>query len=251
MDSIINHQNNQITFVDKRYYLKPDGTFVPSVTTVLDAYPKDSFLIEWIRKHGDDGRRHMERAGERGTHVHDLTESYDQGDLVSLLDHHERVRFSSDVWSMFERYVTFRNLYHSELEVIENETRFVDDLWAGTIDRVFSFQDQLWMVDLKTSTQIHNVYWLQLAAYAHSYEKIHQKTIDRIAILHLNSKTRTLKKESFQGEGWKLYFCPISHQEKFKLFEIVYRLWLEINKKIVPKNITYQLSHQRQYEPTL
>ena len=65
MDTIIDHENNQVTFVDKRYYIRPDGDFVPSVTTVLEAYPKGAQLLEWIRKHGEDSRRILERAGRR------------------------------------------------------------------------------------------------------------------------------------------------------------------------------------------
>ena len=39
---IINTNTKQLTFLDGRYYWTEDGQFVPSVTTILEAYPKDA-----------------------------------------------------------------------------------------------------------------------------------------------------------------------------------------------------------------
>ena len=168
---------------------------------------------------------------------------------MDLLDQGDQIRFSSEVWAMFERYVEFREVYGDRLVLVENETRLVDDRWAGTVDRVFDYTNEKgetehWMVDLKTSNSLHESYWLQLSAYAHSYENLFQKKIDRVGILWLKSKTRTLRPASFSGEGWQLKFCDVPHKEKFRIFENVYNLWMEVNGSLKPRHRVYQLSHK-------
>ena len=41
----VDFQSKQLTFLDQRYYTTPEGGFVPSVTTILEAYPKTSISV--------------------------------------------------------------------------------------------------------------------------------------------------------------------------------------------------------------
>ena len=63
METLINHNNRnylldtkkeQITFLDSRFYRTVSGLFIPSVTTVLDAYPKGAAYFQWIKSVGED-----------------------------------------------------------------------------------------------------------------------------------------------------------------------------------------------------
>jgi hypothetical protein len=51
---LIDLPSNQLTFLDNRFYVTESGQFVPSVTTYLEAYPKNAQFYEWLKKVGDD-----------------------------------------------------------------------------------------------------------------------------------------------------------------------------------------------------
>jgi len=44
--------NKQLTFLDSRFYSTEDGGFVPSVTTILEAYPKGAAYYNWLKEAG-------------------------------------------------------------------------------------------------------------------------------------------------------------------------------------------------------
>ena len=66
--------NDRIEFLDNRFYKTSSGNFVPSVTTILEAYPKDASYFKWIKEVGSDADTIRDEAGKRGTIVHELTE---------------------------------------------------------------------------------------------------------------------------------------------------------------------------------
>jgi hypothetical protein len=100
-------QNNQLTFVDGRFYVADDGSHYPSATTILEAYPKPYALLEWMKSAGGKSDEIRDAAGRRGSTVHQLTEDYDKGLEVSLLSDCGTPRYSLEEWSMFERYVNY------------------------------------------------------------------------------------------------------------------------------------------------
>ena len=231
----INLADSQITFFDRRFYVKKDGSFVPSVTTILDAYPKSKGLLEWIAREGLNAEKKKKDAGNDGAIVHDLTEDYDNYKDVDLLDANNQPMYTPQQWDLFETYVDFR-IQHPHLRVIANEQRIIDDRWGGTIDRIFrnSRDNKNWMIDIKTSNSIHTNYWLQLAAYAHTYEKQTSNDIAFIGILHLKGKGKKLKLVDWKEKG----------QALFAIFEKVYDLWKLENPRPAPKNLTYRLNHK-------
>ena len=65
------------TFPDgKRYYQLPDGTRLPSVTTVLGAMKKEA-IMAWRAKVGEEVANAIsKKATSRGTNVHSMCEEY-------------------------------------------------------------------------------------------------------------------------------------------------------------------------------
>ena len=65
------------TFPDgKRYYQLPDGTRLPSVTTVIGAKGKQA-IMEWRKRVGEEQANKISRqASSRGTNLHTLCEKY-------------------------------------------------------------------------------------------------------------------------------------------------------------------------------
>jgi hypothetical protein len=50
----IDTNTKQITFTDNRFYSTDDGVNVPSVTTILNAYPKDAHFFQWLKQMGEE-----------------------------------------------------------------------------------------------------------------------------------------------------------------------------------------------------
>ena len=67
--------NNQIIFLDTRYYRTQEGDYEPSVTTYLEAYPKSAQFYEWLKSAGKDADEIRDEAGRKGSNVHELTET--------------------------------------------------------------------------------------------------------------------------------------------------------------------------------
>lgn len=242
----VDTEKGRVEFLDSRFYQDAEsGDFFPSVTTILDCYPKSAALMDWIKKNGADADEIRDEAGRKGSVVHQCTEDYDRGLKISFLDVNGNPKFKQIEWAMFERYVEFRTKY--KFELVANEVHYVSRLfgYGGTLDRVFKHNDQYWLIDIKTSNQLHDQYWLQQAAYAAMFEEHNNIEIDKIAILHLNAKIRTEgSAKNVQGVGWKLYEPEYSREYYFNQFKNVFDLWNIQNKDIKPRNTSYKLDHQ-------
>jgi hypothetical protein len=235
--------NKQLTFLDSRFYSTEDGGFVPSVTTVLEAYPKGAAYYNWLKEHGKDADEIRDEAGRRGSVVHKLTEDYDQGKEVKLINPNGSIDYKLNEWAMFERYVDFRSRFEFTIDAIELNIISKELGYAGTIDRIIDLCGQKILVDIKTSNAIYSSYWLQLAAYRNLL-KSQGLNIDKVAILWLNAKTRTEgKKDAIQGNGWQLIYKEDSVID-LGLFNATYRLWHAENGGSKPKQLTYQISHK-------
>jgi hypothetical protein len=247
---------NQLTFVDGRFYTDEDGQHYPSATTILEAYPKPYQLMQWMKDVGSKADEIRDAAGRRGSNVHQLTEDYDNGLQCNLLDDNGKPRYSLEEWNMFERYVDFSKMYKPEHLLIEQT--FVNGSlgFAGTLDRICTIDGKSYVLDIKTSNGIYNSYWLQLAAYEMLYMNaftsldVAQKlnlpaTIDGVAILWLNAKTRTYGKNgAIQGPGWQM----VAREDRSKdwdLFQSVQKLWLAEHEDDKPREFSYQLSHKK------
>ena len=238
-------QNNQLTFLDQRFYTPSEGVYLPSVTTILNAYPKDAGYYEWLKRVGEDADSIRDEAGRRGSVVHNLTEQYDEGNEVSLINERGSIEYKLTEWAMFERYVDFRTrfpaeIFHTEFNIMSEKLGF-----AGTLDRVMSIEGKTLLVDIKTSNAIYPSYWLQLAAYEQLLTEYHgYNTLDGVAILWLNAKTRTEgKKGAIQGAGWQLVVKEETDKD-WELFQATHKLWLAENEGMKPKQLTYQIKHK-------
>lgn len=244
----IDTNTHQITFNDNRFYSDESGNSVPSVTTILQAYPKDAHFYTWLKQVGENADEIRDEAGRRGSIVHSLTERYDAGEEISLLNHSGEIGFKLSEWSMFERYVDFRS--HHPFEVIHSEFNIINKGlgYAGTIDRVINIGGKNVLIDIKTSNAVHEHYWLQLAAYYKLLSVHYQdyRCIDEVAILWLNAKTRTYGKgDAIQGPGWQLiYRDQMARKKDLDLFNATHMLWSHQNEAIKPRTLTYQLTHK-------
>jgi hypothetical protein len=237
-------QNKQLTFLDSRFYQTQDGGFVPSVTTILEAYPKGAAYFNWLKEAGKDADEIRDEAGRRGSVVHKLTELYDAGEEVHLVNQNGSIDYKLNEWAMFERYVEFRSRFQFVTDSIELNIISKELGYAGTIDRVIDMNGEKILLDIKTSNAIYPSYWLQLAAYRSLLMNTVGKKVDKVAILWLNAKTRTEgKKGDIQGIGWQMITKEDTSKD-LELFNATYQLWMAENATSKPKQLTYQISHK-------
>lgn len=244
---LVNDESKVLTFLDLRFYPCPDGSYVPSSSTILDAYPKSFAFFQWLKEAGGQADEIRDAAADKGSTIHKLTEMYDNGEEVSLLNIEGNIDFRATEWAAFEKYVQFSEKFKPEIEAVEVSLVSQELGYGGTLDRILKLNGKRYLVDIKTGNAVHNHFWLQAASYVKLYNQYFPEVpIDNVAILHLNAKTRTDgTKGAIQGKGWQMIFPPKDIEYYWNLFQHTKALWLEENEDAKPRNITYQISHKK------
>jgi genome maintenance exonuclease 1 len=168
------------TFPDgKRYYTLPDGTKLPSVTTVLGAQKKQG-IIEWRKRVGEaEANRISKQATGRGTNVHTLCERYlNNESLGDIMPDAKEMFFS--LKPLLHR---INNIHYQEQALWSKQLGM-----AGRVDCIAEFDGVLSVIDFKTSKKIkqsahiEDYYW-QTAAYALMYEELIGEPIHDLVII--------------------------------------------------------------------
>ncbi len=251
---MVDPEAGRVQFLDSRFYRCEDGSFVPSVTTILEAYPKGAQYYEWLKKHGQDADEIRDEAGRRGSVVHNATEVLDLGGELDLMGPDGSPRYKLSEWAMIQRYVEFREQHPATVHAVETKLADSAEGYAGTLDRLMTFDDtgETWLVDIKTSGSIWPSYWMQQAAYhnllhttgaiARMFPDGHPPTI-KLGILWLNAKTRTTGKGgAIQGPGWQLVEQTESTTLLMDRFRMVRGLWLAEHEGEMPRTTSYKLN---------
>jgi genome maintenance exonuclease 1 len=179
---------DRTTIDGKRHYCLPDGSKVPSVTTILDrtkpAEDREA-LARWRKSVGEQRAQEITtEAANRGTRMHAYLEHYVlETDMKPLPSN----PFAHPSWFM-------------AAEVILNGLQHVDEFWgtevplyysglyAGTTDLIGTWKGRPAILDFKQSNKVKKReyitdYFLQLAAYAAAHNETHGTTIDTGVIL--------------------------------------------------------------------
>jgi len=242
----------RIQFLDSRFYQAREDVYVPSVTTILEAYPKGAQFYEWLKRHGEDADNIRDEAGRRGSVVHNLTEAFDKGAEIALMGEDGSPRYKLSEWAMFERYVEFRQRHPATVHAVELNMVSEQLGYAGTLDRVMTIDGTTYLLDIKTSGAIHDPYWYQQAAYLNLLEhtgtlkKMFPKGIPeiRLGILWLNANTRTFGKEgTIQGPKWQLIEQKESTLPLLDMFHTIHAVWNKANGSMKPRLTSYTLKH--------
>ncbi len=238
----------RIDVLDSRFYFHADNPkiFYPSVTTVLEAYPKGWALTEWHKALGFNADIILQRAALKGSNVHDGCYKYVKGELLvfgEMIDNKFMANYTFDEWEMICKFVEFWNEFNPEL--IAAEVTILSDTFklGGTIDLVFRLmnkegQFENWILDTKSGNSIYPSHELQIAAYATMWnEKNPDYFISRAGVLHLDALTRGADKkgEKIQGKGWQVKEFDRHYAEAFKTFKHLRAIWDEQNPNYEPK----------------
>jgi genome maintenance exonuclease 1 len=176
------------TIEGKRHYVLPDGSKVPSVTTILDKTKSEesrAALANWRKNVGAQKAQEIttEAAG-RGTRMHKWLEDYVLCETVKLPGTNP---YSKQSWDMAAKIIENGLVHCTEFWGTEVPLYF-SGLYAGTTDLVGAWKGKPAIMDFKQSNKVKKKEWIddyfvQLAAYALAHNEMHGTDIKTGVIL--------------------------------------------------------------------
>lgn len=230
----------QITIDDTRYYKQKDQ-FYPSVTYILSYYPKGKGFENWLKENGEESNVIAAKSAEKGSNVHKAIEEMLLGKEPVWITDSGYANYALDEWMMILRFADFWNSYKPRLIASEYHVFSYHYKFAGTIDLVVELKDEIWIIDIKTSNNLHTTYELQTAAYAEAWNEHNKDKVVRTGILWLKAKTRKFSNDptKIQGKGWSLATSDRTHQRNMDIFLKVYDIFKIENPDLRPVSEMY------------
>jgi len=233
--------DKQVNVLDSRFYRREDK-YYPSVTSILNYFPKNQFFHSWLKDVGHNSDIIANKAANEGTQVHNAVEAFLNGEEIQWLDENGSAKYSMDVWKMILKFADFWNTHKPELVVAEYHLFSDEHEYAGTADLVVRWMGNLWLLDVKTSNSLHTSYDLQLAAYATAWNETHNEKITHTGILWLKANTRGEGKgDKIQGKGWEVKFIS-DIENNFKMFKNIQEIYKLENPNFKPATETLPTS---------
>jgi hypothetical protein len=225
--------DKQVNVLDSRFYRR-EGNYYPSVTSVLNYFPKNQFFHSWLKDVGHNSDIIASKAAGEGTQVHTAVDDFLNGKEITWIDEYGNAKYNLDVWRMILRFADFWNTHKPELIATEYHLFSDEHKYAGTADLVVRLFDNIWLLDLKTSNSLHTSYDLQLAAYATAWNETHDEKVTHTGILWVKANTRGEGKNGkIQGKGWELKFVN-EIEKNFKMFKNIYEIYTLENPDFKP-----------------
>ena len=179
---------NRKTIDGKRHYSTPDGSAVPSVTTILDktkSEEKKQALRNWKKRVGEErAQQIVTEAAGRGTRMHKWLEDYvEQGEIGKPGSN----PYSAQSHRMAELIIE-HGLKNDEEFWGTEVPLYYSCLYAGTTDLVGTHAGSPAIMDFKQTnkpkkTEWIEEYFLQLCAYAHAHNNMFDTNIQKGVIL--------------------------------------------------------------------
>jgi genome maintenance exonuclease 1 len=173
----------------KRLYSLPDGSRVPSVTTILDrtkSEEKKAALANWRKRVGEVKAQEITtEAANRGTRMHKWLEDYVRNDRN--MGEPGTNPYSQQSYDMAKTIVENGLKHVDEVWGIEVPL-YVEGLYAGTTDACGLYKGQPSILDYKQTnkpkkTEWVDDYFLQLCAYGIAHNETHGTDIKSGVIL--------------------------------------------------------------------
>lgn len=166
----------------KRYYVSPNGQRLPSVTTFLSHFKKDS-IIAWRKKVGEEEANKISaKASRRGTKFHSLMESYLNNESNFLTENvmPDMKQAFHDMRPTVDR---IDNIHYIETMLYSESLGL-----AGQVDCIAEFDGVLSVIDFKTSNKLKREEWItnyfeQCTCYSLMYEEMTGMKAKQIVVL--------------------------------------------------------------------
>ena len=223
----------QITTLDERWYHNQlKGIFRPSSTWIAGHYPKGIEFYKWLAQKGWDESEALKKAGgNRGSKVHQgiehlMKEGQIAMDARFLNSRGDEEELTVEEW---ECIISFYDWFlEAKPEILAFEQIVESDKYnyAGTLDLKCKIDDEIWIVDFKTSAHIWPEMGLQLSSYKHADGN---EDVVKQGILQLNYKKNKARYKFTELE------------DKFGLFLAAREIWMDENKDKKPAQKDYPI----------
>jgi len=179
---------DRTTIDSKRHYCLPDGSKVPSVTTILDKTKSEESrlaLANWRKAVGEQRAQQITtEAANRGTRMHKYLEEYV---LTSDMKPLPGNPFAHPSWFMAAQVILQGLPNVDEFWGVEVPV-YYSGLYAGTTDCLGLWKGKPAIMDFKQSNKVKKReyiedYFMQLAAYAAAHNETHGTNIETGVIL--------------------------------------------------------------------
>lgn len=202
--------------MDGSHFYYVDGKFFPGVTTILgEAMPTPYALRYWIGEVGNEKAQvKLERAGERGTAIHNACELLLRGETLDLRKFPQK-----EDKRCLAGFVNWVSEFNPKFDDTQKDIEFTVASqvgYAGTVDFKCTLENEPWIVDIKTSAAVYDSHKLQLGAYQQAYFEM-TGIKARMGILHLNSK---VKKGWTFHQDLEIAGKPVEFEDFKKVFEV-------------------------------
>lgn len=177
-----------------RYYVTPDGTKYPSVTTVISKRKKEQ-LKEWRDRVGEEVAKEISKAATvRGNTFHNNCEQYLKKEPIT-----------ENIGDMFNRFTPhldrISDILCLEQHLYSNELRV-----AGQVDCIGSYEGKLSVIDFKTSSKFKRKEWIwdyfmQATAYSYMFEERTGIAVSDLVIL-ITCETGEVQIFQDKRENW-------------------------------------------------
>ena len=152
--NIHNFPNLKAKTTEKGRRYQVEGNSYPSVTTVIGEKKKKS-IMEWRRKVGEqEANAISKRATTRGNKCHKLAEDYLSN---KPLDRYRDDVLSLGLFHQIRPYIDKINNIHALEESLYSHTLKL----AGRVDCIAEYDNELAIIDFKTSTKFKREEWVQ------------------------------------------------------------------------------------------
>ena len=159
-------------------YINEEGKRVPSVTTIINGHLgwNKQALLGWTKRMmlgGQDSDKVLNEASDIGTLLHLLIEGHQRGFDVDTKDYsYNQEKAAMKAFAGYLQWYKKKNFKSlaNELVLVNEEMQV-----GGTIDCIGKMDDELVVVDWKTSAYLYPENKIQLAAYCYMYEQAQPK----------------------------------------------------------------------------
>ena len=235
-------QKDEFLFDSVKHVYTLDGRPLTGVTTILGVINKPA-LVAWAAKMSTEyisgncpwdeekkayivpedalelaksaHRRKKEDAGEKGTDLHALVESWVNSQITGNV--------SDKDYTPIEKFIEWAK--QENIRFLESEKRMYSRNWwlAGTADLIFEKDGKKYIGDVKTYAKIWDrVPFFQCAGYANFYEEMSEGKdhIDGYCVLRLSKDGSFESKWSFDVEGdTKAFFAAVELYRQLQTYK--------------------------------
>lgn len=188
-----------------RKYVTPQGSPLPSVTTILNDTKDKTHLDSWAKNVGqDEADRIKNEAATRGTHMH--------GCIERIVKH--RPLEVPTTWLAVQGYGMAMKLIHTYFPQLDQVwgseiSVFYPDKYAGSTDMVGVYRGKSAIIDFKQANKIKQRKWIedyfhQLAAYALAHDIRHGTQIEQGVVL-MAAPDGEVQEFVTMGREWEQY----------------------------------------------